>query len=254
MTTESYTPGHSATSVAFMLRRSLTSHGQFFREFLQPGRTVLDCACGPGSITLNIADAVSPAQVTGVDFQVSQIEEATGNAAARGTRNVRFLTASCYELPFAAESFDCVFSHALLEHLAQPGRAIAEFYRVLKPGGTLGVCSPDVGGLLVAPESPALKEAIFAYCAMQKNNGGDLEVGRHLGTLLLQAGFGAVQMSARFECLIPSAISEYLGKQLEQAGQLAHARAFYEWSAKNSSSSSAGLYALPWVCAVGRKG
>jgi ubiquinone/menaquinone biosynthesis C-methylase UbiE len=250
VTTESYTPGHGATSVAFMLRRSLASHGQFFREFLQAGRTVLDCACGPGSITLDIADAVAPASVTGVDFQTSQIEEAHRNAAARGTTNVRFTVASCYELPFAADSFDCVFSHALLEHLAQPGRAIAEFYRVLKPGGVLGVCTPDVGGLLVAPQSPALKEAIFAYCAMQKRNGGDLEIGRQLGALLIQAGFTEVQMSARYECLVPAAISEYLGKQLEQAEQPVHARAFSDWSAQNAS---AGLYALPWVSALGKK-
>ena len=41
--------------------------------------------------------------------------------------------------PFQNESFDAVFSHALLEHLSDPGAAIAELRRALKPGGLIGL-------------------------------------------------------------------------------------------------------------------
>lgn len=71
-----------------------------------------------------------------------------------------------------------------MEHLAEPLRALKEFHRVLKPDGRLGVCSPDFGGLLLAPPSDALTDAVSAYAAMQKANGGDLHVGHKFGEYL----------------------------------------------------------------------
>ena len=55
---------------------------------------------------------------------------------------IDFRQGSAYELPFAEDTFDAVFSHALLEHPRDPGRAAAEFRRVLKPGGMPGACTP----------------------------------------------------------------------------------------------------------------
>jgi hypothetical protein len=44
---------------------------------------------------------------------------------------------------------------------------------VLKPGGVIGVCSPDWGGFVLAPPSARLSEAIEAYTSLQTRNGGD---------------------------------------------------------------------------------
>ena len=72
---EQYTPGHSASSSAFMAARSFRTHGEFVRPYIKPGMKVLDCGCGPGAITQGLADAVgSNGHVTGVDFGESQIE------------------------------------------------------------------------------------------------------------------------------------------------------------------------------------
>src|SRR5437868_5149484 len=128
---ETYTLGHSRPAMDFMSRRTFESHGRFFNTQLRPGIRVLDCACGPGSVTLGIARRIAPGEVTGVDFNDSQVEHATSAAAAAGVKNARFVRASCYELPFADGSFDAVFSHALLEHLSEPKRALAVFHRVL---------------------------------------------------------------------------------------------------------------------------
>ena len=49
--------------------RTAAKEGAFFLRFLRPGMRVLDLGCGPGSITLGLAEAVAPGEVVGIDFQ-----------------------------------------------------------------------------------------------------------------------------------------------------------------------------------------
>jgi SAM-dependent methyltransferase len=249
MKAESYTPGHSQNAADFMAKRTLESHGSFFLPYLQPGLSVLDCGCGPGSITLGIAARAAPAEVVGVDFGASQIERAAASATGAGVANLRFETADCYALPFADASFDRAFSHALMEHLRDPVRALRELNRVLKPGGIIGVCSPDWGGFMLSPPSSELARAVEAYMKLQSENGGDVRVGRKLGVHLEAAGFAAVRMSARYECY-PSLdfIGEYLALQLERAGNEQSASVFRAWSRQQ-----AGMFAQAWVSAIAVK-
>ena len=249
MSAESYTPGHSHNATDFMSLRSLQSHGQFFMPHLTSGVSVLDCGCGPGSITLGIAAIVEPGKVVGVDFGPSQIERAQSSTARTGLANVTFQTADCYALPFPDSSFDRVFSHALMEHLATPLRAAKELYRVLNPGGVIGVCSPDWGGFILAPPSARLSEAIEAYTSLQTRNGGDVQVGRKLGEYLKASGFTRVHMSSRYECYssLPL-IGEYLALQLEKQNDLRSAATLREWS-----QAEGGMFAQCWVSCIGYK-
>ncbi len=155
MRAESYTPGHSQNATDFMAKRSLQSHGEFFRPYLTPGVSVLDCGCGPGAITLGIAECIAPGAVMGVDFAASQVERAIATATSAGIKNIAFQTADCYSLPFDDNSFDRVFSHALMEHLSDQALACRELSRVLNPGGVTGACSPDWGGFMLSPPSSA---------------------------------------------------------------------------------------------------
>lgn len=136
-----------------------------------------------------------------------------------------------------------------MEHLADPKTALTEFLRVLKPGGIVGICSPDWDGLLLAPPSDELFEAASAYAEMQQSNGGDLRIGHKFGTYLGEVGFEGIQMNARYECY-PSLefIGNYLALQLERDGQNQHAKTFVDWS-----QSSGGLFAQAWVSAIGKK-
>jgi len=199
MTAASYTPGHSRNATDFMAKRSLCSHGEFFVPHLASGMSVLDCGCGPGTITLGIAERVAPSPVLGVDFEASQIEQAVAIAASLNLGNVAFETADAYKLSFQGGTFDRVFSHAVMEHLSDPVRALREFHRVLKRGGVIGICSPDWGGFVLAPPSAELSDAIEAYTRLQSRNGGDVNVGRKLGMHLALAGFDEVRLSARYE-------------------------------------------------------
>jgi len=249
MSPEIYTPGHTENASDFMARRTLESHGAFFLPHLGPGLSVLDCGCGPGSIPLGIAARVAPGEVVGIDFAPSQVERAKAAASQRGHRNVQFDTGDAYSLPFESGRFDRVFSHALMEHLADPVTALRELCRTLRPGGVIGVCSPDWGGFILSPPSPELSRAVEAYMALQSRNGGDVSAGRKLALHLAAAGCEAIRTAARYECY-PSLefIGEYLAAQLERDGDARSAAVFRDWSRNKE-----GMFAQAWVSAVGSK-
>jgi SAM-dependent methyltransferase len=225
MAQETYTPGYSQTSVSFMQRRRAQSHAAFFLPYLNPGMNVLDCGCGPGTISVGLAALIAPGQLTGVDQSETQVEAARSAAAAQGV-NARFETASIYSLPFPDNSFDAVFSHAVLEHLTEPVRALTELRRVLKPGGVAGLRSPDWGGFLTWPDAAA---ALDAYESMQTANGGDTRIGRKLGAFCAAAGFSRVEAGAAYEKYEdPRQIAYYLAEQMDKAGNQA-ASLWREW-------------------------
>ena len=246
---ERYTPGHTSNAVDFMSKRTLESHGAFFMPMLTDGISVLDCGSGPGTITCDIAQRVPSGRVVGIDTDQSQIALASDTARVMGIQNVEFRRASAYELPLPAESFDAVFSHALLEHLGEPGRALEEFRRVLRPEGSVGLCSPDWGGFLLAPPSTHLSEAIAQYEQLSIDNGGDPYVGRKLAHLLETAGFESIAMQATYEVYGSlEFIGEYLALQLENAGERRHAATLRQWAGTPN-----GMFAQAWVWCTGRK-
>ncbi len=246
---ETYTPGYSPLAAAFMVRRRLDPNGAFFLSHLKPGIRVLDCGCGPGTITRDIAKQVSPGEVTGADFNADQLALATREAKAQGIANVEFREASVYDLPFADDSFDAVFSHALLEHLKEPVKAAIEMKRVLKPGGMIGVCTPDWGGFLLAPPSEELLLAFEAYKALQNRNGGDVYCGHKLGIYLNVAGFEALVMRSRYENYDPlTTIGDFLAVNHEEAGEPGYAATWRAWGRRPN-----GMFSQAWVSCTGRK-
>ena len=249
MQNEIYTPGHTDNATNFMATRSLDSHGRFFVPYLSRNDTVLDLGCGPGTISVDMARMVAPGHVTGIDLGESQIAQARQHAGEVGVSNVDFYMESCYELPFEQGSFDRIFCHALMEHLADPVGALREAFRVLKPEGMIGLCSPDADGWLLSPPSSELDAAVRAYADLQRANGGNLRIGKNFGVLLQAAGFTAICLSARYECYSSlSFIGEYLALQLEQRGFSRHATTLREW-AKDPN----GMFAQAWVSAVAQK-
>jgi ubiquinone/menaquinone biosynthesis C-methylase UbiE len=94
---------------------------------------LIDVACGPGVVTA----ALAPNATSVVAFDAT--EEMLGRAEARcakaGLGNVEFKIGDAENLPFADAQFDGAVTRAALHHFAHPRRAVAEMFRVLRPGG-----------------------------------------------------------------------------------------------------------------------
>jgi ubiquinone/menaquinone biosynthesis C-methylase UbiE len=143
---DAYTLGYAPQAAHFVL------------PYLRAGMHVLDCGCGPGSITRGLARIVAPGEVIGVDVEPRQLAVARAQAEEHDDGNVRFEEASADALPFPAATFDAVFAHAVLAHLRDPAAALREFRRVLKPTGIAGISDLDWGTVLWEPVTPLLAE------------------------------------------------------------------------------------------------
>lgn len=103
------------------------------------GKRVLDAACGEGYGSALLARAA--AEVVGVDIDDDAIAHAIGRYSDRS--NLRFVAGSCDALPLEDASVDRVISFETIEHLSAQAAMLAEFRRVLAPGGALIISSPN---------------------------------------------------------------------------------------------------------------
>jgi len=101
----------------------------------QVGGHVLDAGCGGGGMPLSFADEAT--FVVGIDLVNRFGAAGVTLAKDRRIRNLDFVQADGQRLPFADASFDWVFSHAVIEHVADAQRYLHECARVLKPGGSM---------------------------------------------------------------------------------------------------------------------
>lgn len=84
-----------------LLPRTAANFAVFFLPHLWPELRLLDCGCGPGSITLGLAAAVAPSETVGIDWEAKRIKVAKQHGVQEGITNVRFAVANVDELPFA---------------------------------------------------------------------------------------------------------------------------------------------------------
>jgi SAM-dependent methyltransferase len=104
-----------------------------------PYERSLEIGAGTGYFTLNLLRGGVIGDAVATDISPGMLETLSESAKRLGL-DVRAIRCEADKLPFADESFDLVFGHAVLHHLPDLDAAFAEFRRVLKPGGTLAFC------------------------------------------------------------------------------------------------------------------
>jgi len=157
---------------------------------LREGEVVLDLGSGGGfDCFLSAARVGSSGRVIGVDMTPEMIERARAGAEAGGYDNVEFRLGEIEHLPAADASVDVVISNCVINLSADKPAAMAEAYRVLRPGGRLAVS--DV--VAVGEIPPALREDPVLYSACVAGAVSREEYER----LLLDAGFTDVRVEVR---------------------------------------------------------
>lgn len=154
---------------------------------LRPGEVVLDLGSGGGIDVLLSARRVGPeGKAYGVDMTDEMLALARRNQRRAGVENAEFLKGEIEDLPLPDASVDVVISNCVINLSGDKERAIAEAYRVLKPGGRFAVSDIVVRGALPEPVRTSLE--LWAGCIA-----GALEESEYR-ELLEGVGFASVEI------------------------------------------------------------
>lgn len=192
-----YTTGHHASVLASHSARSAANSCAYVLERLREGDSVLDIGCGPGSITLDLAEIVGPnGRVVGVDFAAGAISAAEEAAARRGDARTQFMLGDIHELDLEPASFDVVHAHQVLQHLSDPVAGLRAMARYCKPGGIVAARDADYSAMFWFPESPGLDRWRATYASAARSNGAQPDAARRLRSWARAAGFEDVSVSS----------------------------------------------------------
>jgi len=147
----------------------------------------LEIGSGTGYFSLNLMQLGIIERLTATDISPGMLERFAATAEALGLEAETVAT-EAEELPFEDESFDLVFGHAVLHHIPDLERAMAEFRRVLRQGGAIAFCgepsrygdrlaaAPKRAGVIAAPAWRRLVGALpRAVPDAEQSNGHALE-------------------------------------------------------------------------------
>ncbi|MFD0339949.1 methyltransferase domain-containing protein [Streptomyces sp. NPDC127117] len=158
---------------------------------IRPGETVVDLGCGPGTDLGTLAEAVTATgTVIGVDHDPAAVDVAGDRTAGRSNVTVR--VGDIHELPLPDHSVDRARTDRVLQHVADPVRALGEARRVLRPGGRLVMAEPDWETLTVDHPDGGLSRAYTRYVTDEAVR--NARVGSRLARLAADAGFAVPEV------------------------------------------------------------
>ena len=195
-TPDTYTHGHHESVLRSHTSRTAENSAGYLLPYLGEGMALLDVGCGPGTITLDLAELVAPGEVVAIDAVSSVLEQADALRRRKGIDNCSFQPGDVYHLGFEDGRFDVVHAHQLLQHLSDPVGALREMHRVLKPNGVLAARDADYSSMTWAPDEPLLDRWLELYHQVTDRNGAEADAGRYLLGWAQQAGFTAITASS----------------------------------------------------------
>ena len=246
--------------------RDANVHADFFLPYLDAMTHLLDLGCGDGVLSIGLA--ASAGHVTAVDTVPEGFAQAIEYCETHHIDGVEFAEGDATRLSFEDRSFDACLCHSLLEAGPEPAVVLAEVWRVLRPGGYVGVASTEYDGLILAgPSVDLLRRANAIREHLWIRAGADPFLGRELRRLVGEAGFDEVVATTKaFSYGTPARVrqfaegraaecwdEDFVGAAVEaglaSADEVAEmARAWSSWG-----ESPAAYAAFTWCRAVGRK-
>lgn len=160
---------------------------------LQPASRVLDFGCGPGFVSLGMANIVgSTGRVYGVDLNKQFVSAASQRAA--DLEQISFHAVENGTIPLANNTVDRVLCKNVLEYVPSVSSTLKEIRRVLEPGGRAFVIDSDWRFVVVEPWGAERTARFFDAASVAFKTP---EIGRVLRSSLLAAGFKSVDVQIR---------------------------------------------------------
>lgn len=197
---DTYTHGHHESVLRSHSMRTVENSAAYLIPHLTPGRTVLDIGCGPGTITVGLAERVTPGRVIGIDRARGPLDDASRVAKENGLDNLTFRVGDAYALDVPDDSVDVVHAHQVLQHLTDPVAALVEMRRVCRPGGVVAVRDADYAAMTWHPASRQLDRWLDLYHQVARHNDAEPDAGRRLKSWALAAGFTELTCTASAWC------------------------------------------------------
>ena len=191
--------GYSEEYRQLLNRRSASSNAAHLIPHLSPGMKLFDFGCGPGTISVGLAERIVPGELHGINMEESQIQLARAAASAGGHGNLTFHVGNVYDLPIDDNTFEGAHCHAVLMHVPDAQAAPAEVKRVLKPGGALASRETIIASSYLEPQPQEITEAWHEFSRLVRGNGGHPDFGRELKLAMFEAGFANIRASAPFD-------------------------------------------------------
>jgi ubiquinone/menaquinone biosynthesis C-methylase UbiE len=160
-----------------------------------PRARVLDAGCGSGAMARLIASSHPEWDVVGLDVNPNYVSYARDRAKAASLENSAFEHGDLQALRFEKASFDVVWSRFVLYFLPQPEIAIAEFRRILRPGGEIVVALHNWSTLIDYPDDTDLRHRrtrVFSSIA-------DMHLAPKMPSMLSAGGFRNVSVEIEFD-------------------------------------------------------
>jgi SAM-dependent methyltransferase len=183
-----YTHGHSDAVLRSHRWRTAENSAAYVLPFLKPGMDLLDVGCGPGTLTTDLARAVAPGRVVGVDLDAGVVAEAEQTAAASGV-TIHFAAGDFATVVSPDDRFDVVHAHQVLQHVDDPVGTLRRMAQLTRPGGIVAARDADYPAMAWFPREPLLDRWLDLYLAITARNDANADGGRQLLHWSQQAGF-----------------------------------------------------------------
>jgi len=168
----------------FMGRSGAALLEEVFKS-LRGDALVLDAGCGSGYLSLEIAKRLDEGRVSCIDLSEEMLAVLARRAEAGGVDDrIREVSAAVDATGLEGATFDYVVSNNVLHELSDPGAAIAEWKRLLKPGGRMALSDF---------RNTMLTRLLMSHAHRDENGSGPFDIAG-LTALLLRAGLQDVDV------------------------------------------------------------
>jgi ubiquinone/menaquinone biosynthesis C-methylase UbiE len=230
---------------------------------VRPGARVADIGCGPAAILTELAQLVSPGgSVDGVDRDARARATAAQVISSAGVENVRIVAGEADATGLEEGTYDTVMMrHVLFHNGARVPAILGHLARLLRPGGHLYLVEVDFLARRLVPVDAELEELTTAFVKLAAGRGSDLQIGPHLGHLLLDAGLELISFDARYQIYSGEVARttrgpEWAAREALTAAGLATEADFDRWEqawARRVADPTPKFSFVPMFQAVGRR-